>query len=120
MKSILSLTCIVLGVTAGSVFAQPADEHAEKIANIRKMISLSGGQKIVDQMFGAMAANFKDPKQQEFFQQFRKEIDINQIYDMMIPAWDKYLTGDDIKDIIRFYESPAGKRLLAAQPQIMA
>ena len=119
MKSCFAAACILAGMSAGQLAAQPADEHAEKIQNIRKMIALTGGARIIDQMFAGMAANMKDPKQQEFLKEFQKELDINQIYDIMIPAWDKFLSSDDIKDIIRFYESPAGKRLLDAQPKIM-
>ena len=119
MKKVLSLACILAGVTAGSLFAQPADEHAEKLANLRKMIQLTGGAKIIDQMFSAMSAQMKDPRQQEILAQFQKELDVNEIYNIMIPAWDKYLSADDIKDTIRFYESPAGKRLLDAQPKVL-
>ena len=120
MRSFLAITGLVLSFGVGTLGAQPADDHAEKIANIRKMIELTGGTRIVDQIFNSMAANFKDPKQAEFFTQFRKEFDMNQVYEIMIPAWDKYLTGDDIKAIIVFYRTPAGQNLLVAQPKIMA
>lgn len=120
MRSFLAVTCILLSMTAGSLVAQPADEHAQKIADIRKMILLTGGSKLIDQIFDSMAGNFKDPKQQEFFRQFRQELDINQLYEIIIPAYDKYLSADDIKEIVRFYQSPTGQRLLDAQPRIMA
>ncbi len=119
MRSFFAITGLLLTLGAGTAGAQPADEHAEKIANIRKMIDLTGGTRVVNQMFDAMAANFKDPKQQELFAQARKELDISQIYEIMIPAWDKYLTGDDIKAILAFYRTPAGQNLLVAQPKIM-
>jgi len=120
MKSLLALTCLLFGFTAGSPAADTPAEHTEKMNNIRKMIELTGGAKIVDQIFDSMATQVKDPKQQEIFQQFRKEIDMKQIYDIMIPAYDKYLSGDDVKAILGFYQSPAGKRLLTSQPKIMA
>ena len=119
MRYFLSLTVLILSLSAGSLLAQPADEHSEKVANIRKMIQLTGGAKIVDQIFDSMTANFKDPKQQEFFRQFRQELDINQLYELIIPAYDKYLSGDDIKEIVRFYQTPTGQRLLDAQPKII-
>jgi hypothetical protein len=119
MRSFLQLTALLVTMTAGSLAAQPADEHAEKIANIRKMIQLTGGAKIVDQIFDSMTANFKDPKQQEFFHQFRQELDINQLYELIILAYDKYLSGDDIKEIVRFYQTPTGRHLLDAQPKII-
>jgi uncharacterized protein len=117
MKSLLAALTLLCG---SWLQAQTPAPPSEKTNDIRKLIVLTGGAKIMDQMFNAMAANFKDPKQQRAFQEFRKEFDPNQIYEIMIPAYDKFLSADDVKEIIRFYESPAGAKLLDAQPKIMA
>jgi hypothetical protein len=120
MKRRLSAAIFLLAWTAGSVYAQPVDAHAEKIKDIRKMINLTGGTRIVDQMFTAMSANFKDPKQQEVFAEFRKEFDIGSLLDILIPTYDKFFTAEDIKGIIRFYESPLGQKFIDTQPKVMA
>ena len=119
MKSFLALTGVFV-LTAWSLAAETANEHAEKIKALRKMIALTGGSKVVNQLLDAMAAKFTDPKQQQMFLEFRKQMDIQQIYDIMIPSYDKYLTLADVREITRFYESPVGKKLIDAQPQIMA
>ena len=120
MKSVLAMSCVLVGLTASSVFAQADDAHAQKMANIRKLMNVTGGSKMMDQMFSAMAANFsKDPKAQEIFQQFRKEMDPNQLYDIVVPFYDKYLSDEDVRQIIAFYESPTGKKMVDAMPRIM-
>jgi len=37
----------------------------------------------------------------------------------LIPIYDKAFSGEELKGIIRFYESAAGQRLLEATPQVM-
>jgi hypothetical protein len=38
---------------------------------------------------------------------------------MAVPSYEKYFTHADIKELIRFYESPIGKKLISVQPKIM-
>jgi hypothetical protein len=102
-----------------ALFAQ-SPAQSEKIANIRKLVTLTGGTKIIDQMFDAMAAQFTQPQQQQVFQEFRKELDPGQIFEIVVPAYDKFLTADEIQQLVQFYESPIGRKLLEAQPKIMA
>lgn len=41
-------------------------------------------------------------------------------YERVEAAYAKYLSDEDVKAIIQFYESPAGERLIAALPQLSA
>ncbi len=117
MKPLILAVALLCGPVGYAQTPAPANE---KIENIRKLIRLTGGTKIIDQMFNAMAANFSDPKQQQVFAEFRKEFDPNQIFEMLVPAYDKYLSAEDVKQVLAFYESPAGQKMLEAQPKIMA
>ena len=55
--------------------------------------------------------------------EFWKELDasMNGMYDKMIkaviPVYKKYLTLDDLKEIIKFYETPVGKKLSEMNPK---
>jgi uncharacterized protein len=113
----LILAAVLL--TSPGLYAQ-APAANEKTENIRKLINLTGGTKIIDQMFNAMAANFTDPKQKQAFEALRKEFDPTQIFEILIPAYEKFLSADDVKAVLTFYESPAGQKMLDAQPKIMA
>jgi len=111
---------LAMVLLCGSSLAAQTSPNPEKIADIRKLISLTGGIKMVDEMFNAMAANFTEPKQQQIFAEFRKEFDPSQILDILAPVYDKYLSAGDVKQVIAFYESPVGRKLLESQPKIIA
>lgn len=96
--------------------------HAQKLADIRKLLEVTGGNKMADDMFDQLAESLKSSgngPSEKLLQEFRKEFDINQINDIAIAAYDKYLAAEDIKAILAFYESPAGKRMVEAMPNIM-
>ncbi|MGH7521847.1 MAG: DUF2059 domain-containing protein [Gemmatimonadales bacterium] len=44
--------------------------------------------------------------------------DTTQLLDLLVPIYATHLTRDEIEQLIRFYESPIGKRLTAVQPKI--
>jgi len=44
--------------------------------------------------------------------------DTTQLLDLLVPIYATHLTRDEIEQLIRFYESPIGKRLTAVQPMI--
>jgi len=50
---------------------------------------------------------------------FKKALNADEMMELVIPVYEKYLTIDDLKSMIKFYKSPAGKKLLEAQPKIM-
>ena len=119
-----SLTSFVLGIgllTQG-VFAQEDAAHARKIEHIRKLIALTGGEKMAEQMFEQMSQSMRAsmPGSESGFQEFRKEFDIKRMTDIVIASYDKNMTDGDIQAIIGFYESPAGKRLLQVMPKVMS
>ncbi|MBL8012367.1 MAG: DUF2059 domain-containing protein, partial [Candidatus Omnitrophica bacterium] len=106
---------------AAAAAPQPSGDPA-KIADIRKLISLTGGDKVGEQMIEQMVKSFSsyNPKiPAEFWDEFKKGIDINKITEMNIPVYDKYLSSDEIKETIKFYESPVGRKLIEVLPKIL-
>ncbi len=54
-----------------------------------------------------------------FWDEFAKEVDPQQLIEMIVPIYKKHLSHDDIRAAIAFYESPAGRNLVANQPAIL-
>jgi hypothetical protein len=54
-----------------------------------------------------------------FVERFKAEAKPEQIVDLCVPIYDKYLSEEDLDGILVFYKSPAGKHLLQAQPKIL-
>ena len=50
---------------------------------------------------------------------FMAEFDINEFIEMIIPIYEKHFTHEEIKQLIAFYESPIGKKMIKVQPQLM-
>ncbi|MBP6343574.1 MAG: DUF2059 domain-containing protein [Candidatus Omnitrophica bacterium] len=133
MKKVLSLMLLsLLTVSFPAVnYAQDAAPAAAapqasgdpaKIADIRKLISLTGGDKVGEQMIDQMIKSFSayNPNiPAEFWNEFKKNIDLNKINEMNIPVYDKYLSADEIKETIKFYESAVGRKLIEVLPKIL-
>lgn len=47
------------------------------------------------------------------------EMPLDEILDATIPVYQSHLTRSDIEEIIRFYSSPVGQKLLHEQPQML-
>jgi len=63
-------------------------------------------QKQIDRINAVVDAAFEDIKVEEFI-------------DVTIPVYQRHLSKTDIEEMIRFYTSPTGQKLLREQPQMM-
>ena len=98
-------------------------EDTEKIANIKRIIDLTGGDAAANQIFDQIAQTLKasgGPGGDRMLAEFRKQFDIKKFNEIAIRAYDKNLTGEDVKGILAFYESPVGKRMIQAMPNVMS
>ena len=68
-------------------------------------------KEVLDSMIKMMPSDVRDT--------FKKALNADEMMELVIPVYEKYLTIDDLKSVIKFYKSPAGKKLLEAQPKIM-
>ena len=95
------------------VQAQDNQEYEKQVA---KMLEMTHTMDAMKQIFPQMTAMLKQQLPQAP-DEFWKELDasMNGMYDKMIkaviPVYKKYLTLDDLKEIIKFYETPVGKKL---------
>jgi hypothetical protein len=106
---------------AGGAEQKKVDSSAKR-TDIRRMMDLSGAGKLGVQVMNQMISAFKQSMPgvpDKFWKDFMAEVDPNELVEMAIPSYDKYFTHDDIKELIKFYESPVGKKLTSVQPQIM-
>ena len=92
-----------------------------KIQDIHKMLVLSGSGKNAIQVMRQMLryqqeANPEVPK--EFWEEFMNEVDPNELIELIAPIYARYFSHEDVKAMIRFYESPVGKKLVSVQPLI--
>lgn len=121
----LAVMCMVmLLLAAPSASAQaPSSEYK---ATLEKMLELSGAMASAKAMVPQMIAMMKQQSPSvsaAFWDGFQKKWEAkfgSKLAELYVPIYQKYLKLDDLKKIVAFYESPAGKKLGASTPAMMA
>ena len=123
------LLMILLAAALGSssmpaaMSAQQTAVAPAKVALIRRVLELT---KVADVAVSAMEAAI--PSQRlanpqipaEFWGEFMTCAgrEIPRLLDLLVPIYDAQFTTAQLEQLIEFYQSPAGKRLVAVQPAI--
>ena len=93
--------------------------------NIRKMLEIQGIEKNWETVINQMTQMQKESNtdiDSEFWTKVQNEIledSYSKLYDLVVPIYKKYLTENEVKSIIEFYESEAGKSLISKTPMIL-
>ncbi len=98
-----------------------SDATSEKSQDIRRLMELTGSKKLGEQVLDQMFLQLKGqlPKVPEvFWRETRQSLNINEMLESMVPVHAKYFTDGEVKELIRFYESPIGRKLTEVTPKI--
>ena len=111
-----SLPAIVADkLEAATPAGNPSLSSMNKKDLILALIEASGAKENMNQMFSQIIAQ-AEPQQS---QKLRKVFDVNEVVAQLVPIYDRYFTDGELKDLIAFYQSPLGRKLLLVTPQIM-
>lgn len=120
---LVAMCATLLFAVSSSVLAQaPNNEYK---AALQKMLEVSGSMASAKAMMPQMITMLKQQSPQvsdAFWSGFQQKWDVkfgSRLAELYAPIYHKYLTLDDLKKIIAFYESPAGKKLGTATPAMM-
>lgn len=121
LRTSLTLLLLILGFCTVVAQEQPVADTAKQ-QDILKLLRLSGsaelGLQAMDQIMMSFEEMFPDVPA-GFWADFRNEAKAEDLLDMMIPIYDKYYTHDDIRDLIKFYESPVGRKMIETMPLVL-
>jgi len=113
----------VAGPLVSPALAQSAAADAAKQADIQKLMNLTGagnlGMQAMDQMIASMKGAMANVPE-KFWVEFRKELNADELVNQIIPIYDKHLTHAEVKELIKFYETPVGKKMITVMPAITA
>jgi uncharacterized protein len=107
------------GDTNARLQAQTA--RAQKQKDIRRLMTLTGSADLGKQMMANLLNALKPAHPdvpESFWKEFLKEANATDLIDQCVPVYDRHLSHADIKELIRFYETPTGRRLIKATPAI--
>lgn len=100
---------------------QTQNPNSEKINHIKELISITGARdvtkQILNQSVDAMKSQFTQVPQ-KFWDEFRAGVSADELINRLIPIYNKYFTDQDIKQLIAFYQTPLGKKLISVNPQV--
>jgi uncharacterized protein len=102
-----------------------------KEADIRQLMEITGvnglGEQLVNAGIDQFRANVNEsqpdnPRAKQFVDafavHFQKHFDTHNLTETVIPIYDKYLSSEDLKELLRYYKSPFGQRMLKILPQV--
>jgi hypothetical protein len=97
-------------------------QDSTKVKHIRQLMELTGMAKLGNQMMTNIITSYKQnypAATNEFWDAFMKEADMSQLFEKVIPVYEQNFTDDDIQQLIGFYQSPVGKKMIEKMPVIM-
>jgi hypothetical protein len=116
-----SLLILLVAAVSAPALAQTKPE-AKKEKTIRRVLEVTGTQRMMAQMAGQMIATFKKAHPEvpnDFWDRFEQKLGSQELVDQLIPIYDKYYTQQDLEGLLTFYESPVGQKVLKTMPQVM-
>ena len=109
----------------------PHNVDSGKEAVIRQLMEVTGARTLGEQLMKSGMEQFRasitesqpdNPRAKQFvdaFQtRFQKHFDPNALTEKVVPIYDKYLSEEDVKGLLDYYNSPLGQRMLKALPEV--
>ena len=97
------------------IFSAPASSGQDKKALILSLIDASGARDNMNQMYAQLLVQYP-PEDSE---KLKSVFDVNEIILELVPVYEKYFTEEELKELIAFYQSQVGRKLLRATPLVM-
>lgn len=111
---------VVLALQSAPALAQEAEKTKEVLA--AELIEITGGGSTATEMIQAMSAQLRlmygtvpDPVWNEMF----GEVEARELAALIVPIYAKRFSRDDLRDLVAFYRTPLGQRLVEATPGIL-
>jgi hypothetical protein len=113
MNRISLIIIFIAGISTFGIYGQTKND------DILKLLKISGTDKLADQMMDAMTLQIQQlvpDIPNAFWTKFKEKLNVDDLLYTCIPAYNKYYTHDEIKQLIAFYESPLGKKVVEVTP----
>lgn len=113
---VLSASILLLSIAA------PAATEAQSMEeDIRHLLALTGSaelsQQVMEQIIGTFSRSVPEAND-EFWDAFREQIDMDQMVDEIIVIYERHFTQEEIRELIAFYATDLGRKLIEVMPAI--
>jgi hypothetical protein len=117
-RTVLAATlALTLSVTSASL----ADQKAEVDRDVEALLDVTGAFALAQQMMHSMFQTFAQSNPsvpQKFWTDMEKRFKKEDFYVLLTPIYRKHMSPADIKELLTFYRSPLGQRVIKALPLI--
>lgn len=123
MRQTSLVVTLLVAATAAPAPAQRDVVTAERRATIRRVLEITGAGQMALQAMEAMVPAQRTANPQipaAFWDVFlaRARRDMPRLVDSLVPVYAAHFTHAQMQELLRFYETPLGRHLIAVQPQI--
>lgn len=102
---------------SATTFAEPASAES-----VKQLMHKTGAGELGIQAMNQMLPALKNliPEAPEtFWSDYMAEFNPEDLVEMTVPIYQKYLSEEEVQALNSFYDTPAGKKLIKVQPLIM-
>ena len=89
--------------------------------DIRRLMDMNGGtalaRQMVEQWAAQWAATIDDPELRAAF--VFSDADYEELLEGLVPVYAEHYTHDEVRQLIEFYETPLGQKMVRATPSIL-
>jgi hypothetical protein len=108
---------LALALLSQSGFAQQASQSI-----VKKLLQATGSAQLGMQFMHQMRPHLKQlapDAPEELWENLMAQVNPEEMENLIIPVYQKYLTEEGVQAIIAFYSTPAGIKLVQSQPLVM-
>jgi hypothetical protein len=132
-QSATSPTAAPPGAPGAATEPAPAKIDPAREADIRRLLELSGTQQMMLQTVSQMATtmkplmtnalppgDYREKLVDLFFAKFLSKDLTTGVLNLTVPLYAKYFSDAEIGELIAFYQSPVGRKLVSVNPQLLS
>ena len=113
---------LLLTLLMQPVFSQSTDLNDKIVELMDVMGATAQFEMVVDNLINLQRQSYDGMITSEFWDEFSKEMKKDgfaDLYEMIIPIYEKHFNEEDVDGIIAFYKSEVGQKMVSKQPMIM-
>ena len=113
-KNILAITFLALGVLTNA--------QSSKELKIAELLETMGSTQAMKTSFEYMINYYKQNNPQissEYWDNSLKHVDYNELVQKLVPVYSKHFTEQEIVDLLKFYNTSTGKKMIEKTPTIL-
>lgn len=112
------LVCVLLCFALSQAVFSQTRPTPEKV---KELMQLTGAANLGIQMMKNMIVEFQKLAphvDSTFWQDFMKEVDVDEMENMVIPIYQQHFSASDVDGLIAFYRSELGRKVVAKLPLV--